>query len=71
MTSVTEKAVTHWCQFLTDHPDLTNTVSTISKSSPEVFLAFVSDPSSQSDCIALQQHHSQQVIDQLFFLTRT
>ena len=68
MTSATEKEGTHWCQFLTDHPDLTNTVSTISKSSPEVYLAFLSDPSSQSDCIALQQQHDQYV---MFFLTRT
>ena len=71
LAATTAAAAAHWTAFLQVHPLLLPLIQVTTNSSPEVFLAFLLDPSTQAPVIALAQENGREVVDQLCFMTRT
>ena len=64
-------ATTHWSSFLPSYPHLLPLLQEMSRAEPEVFLAFLLDPATQAPVLALAQVQGREVVDQLYFLTRS
>ena len=71
LAATTAAAASHWASFLQVHPLLLPLFQVISNSSPEVFLSFLLDPSTQAPVIALAQEHGPVIVNQLCFMSRT
>ena len=71
LAAITAVAAAHWTSFLKVHPLLLPLIQVTINNSPEVFLSFLLDPSTQAPVIALAQEYGHDVVDQLCFMSRT
>jgi hypothetical protein len=71
LAPATARAAGHWQSFLHYHPALLPLIQVYSVGSPEEFLKFLLDPSTQPGVITLAQEQGHEVVGQACYLART
>ena len=64
-------AAASWAEYSSSRPYILPLLESVASSEPEIFLAFLLNPSTHPSVLALAQHHGNQVIDEVCHLSRS